>query len=430
MNIRLGVVGPEDSVSQIVDIASTYQNFTAVPITYTHVTEAPALVQEQIGMVDQWLFSGQAPYSICIEANVVSEKAAWFPPLQGSSLLGTFLEALYQSEEKVLSVSLDTISPEYTNWLISEFSLKYLTIDTFFYPGHVAHDTLVHYHKEAYDSGKSTLAFTCIRGVYKALIDLGVPCYRVRPAEPVIRETLARIQDHANYLFYKKAQIAVVGAEVPFSLTERKEITYSYKLKHQELIVRKRLLEYAESLQGSFLEVGNGHFEIYTTRGEIEEQGWPYEIIEDIRQIAKLQLFIGIGYGRTAIAAERHVQMALDYSKQSGNPTIVLVDEEKQVMEAGRGEDPLHYAQMQLSDAATKTAISPAAIARIIAKAKQQNREHFSSSELAQWLQSTERNARRILQELERGGVIEQSGEEQSGKRGRPKRVYRFVTLN
>jgi DNA-binding PadR family transcriptional regulator len=40
------------------------------------------------------------------------------------------------------------------------------------------------------------------------------------------------------------------------------------------------------------------------------------------------------------------------------------------------------------------------------------------------WLKGTERNARRILSEMERLGLVKVSGEEQSGNRGRPKKIY------
>ncbi|GAF12512.1 hypothetical protein JCM19045_1712 [Bacillus sp. JCM 19045] len=292
---------------------------------YNRVEEAPSLLKSVQQPIDQWLFSGQAPYSLCLKEEVITEDRAWFVPLEGSSLLGTFLEAFYHTDQKQLAVSLDTILPEYTNWLIKEFSLSHLTIQLYDYPDYVEEEKLVAFHKEAYESGQSTLALTCLRGVYQTLQQLGIPCYRVRPAEPVTRKTLTRIQEHVNALYYKKAQIAVVGALVPFSQSAQKEMAYSYKRKHQELDVRKKLLDYAETLQGSFIEIGNGYFEIYTTRGEIEEQDWPYAIIDDVKQSTKLAIHLGIGYGRTALAASRHVQTALDYSSKQRTKSLFLL---------------------------------------------------------------------------------------------------------
>ncbi|WLR47348.1 hypothetical protein LC065_17810 [Halobacillus litoralis] len=42
-------------------------------------------------------------------------------------------------------------------------------------------------------------------------------------------------------------------------------------------------------------------------------------------------------------------------------------------------------------------------------------------------MKSTERNGRRILAELERVRIVEQAGEQQSGERGRPRKVFRFL---
>ncbi|AIC94299.1 hypothetical protein [Shouchella lehensis] len=426
MTTQIGLVGPKDSVQQMQRIIKEYPNFTAVPIIYKELEEAPTCLNQTTVTIDQWLFSGQAPFSLCLQKGLIMKENAWFVPHEGSSLLGTFLKAFYHTEQNHTHVSLDTVSPEYTNWLIEEFSLSHLSITLFDYPDYVEEDKLIAFHKEAFITGKATLALTCLRGVYRALKQVGIPCYRIKPAEPVTRNILGRIQERVNFLHVKKAQIAVVGVLVSFSQTEQKEIAYSYKLKHQELLVRKRLLDYAESLQGSFLELGNGYFEIFTTRGEIENQGWPYEIIEDIKQAAKLTVYLGVGYGRTALAASKHVQVAIDYSKQAEDEMIVLVDEEKHVSEAKRNEETLHYQQVQLGQDVSNIAVSPATISRLYAKVSQQTYTYFSSQDVASWLNSTERNARRILHALEKGDVIEQAGEEQSGRRGRPRRVYQF----
>ncbi|UTR08148.1 hypothetical protein MM326_09080 [Alkalihalobacillus sp. LMS6] len=424
MTINLGVVGPEDSVGTLTKVVEEYPSFKAIPIIYEKVEQAPAKIKQTTQHVDQWLFSGQAPYSLCTEMNIVSKDHSWFVPLEGSSLLGTFLEAFYHTDQKKLEISLDTISPQYTNWLINEFSLAHLTIHLFDYPDYVEEEKLIVFHKQAFQSGKTAFALTCLRGVYQALIQLGIPCYRVKPAEPVTRNILGRIQDRMNSLYYKKAQIGVVGALISFSQTEQKEMVYSYKRKHQELVIRKRLLDYAESLQGSFIEIGNGYFEIFTTRGEIEAQSWPYEVIDDVKTSTNLTIYLGIGYGRTALAASKHVQSALDFSKQAREQMIVLVDEENNVSEAKRHEEPFHYRQVFLGDKSARVAVGPGTIARIYAKVAQQKQAHFSAQDVAIWLEGTERHARRILFELEKGNVIQQVGEEQSGRRGRPRKVY------
>ncbi len=64
---------------------------------------------------------------------------------------------------------------------------------------------MIAFHKEAFRTGKATLALTCLRGVYRALKQLGIPCYRIKPAEPVTRNILGRIQERVNFLYVKKS---------------------------------------------------------------------------------------------------------------------------------------------------------------------------------------------------------------------------------
>ncbi|GAF12513.1 hypothetical protein JCM19046_3681 [Bacillus sp. JCM 19046] len=85
----------------------------------------------------------------------------------------------------------------------------------------------------------------------------------------------------------------------------------------------------------------------------------------------------------------------------------------------------VHYSQVHIGDAAV--GVSPATMARLHAKAAQQKQGYFSSQDVAVWLGGTERHARRILHALEEGKVIEQAGEEQGSRRGRPRKVFRFL---
>lgn len=68
-------------------------------------------------------------------------------------------------------------------------------------------------------------------------------------------------------------------------------------------------------------------------------------------------------------------------------------------------------------------------VSKIQSYAKQYNRDEFTSEELSRWLQSTERNGRRILTTtLDKASIIEQCGKAQSSERGRARKIlYRFI---
>ena len=169
MNIRIGVVGPEDSVQLICDTASDFETIQVIPCAYADINEVPDIINEHKNKVDQWLFSGQAPYALSLEKRLVKEESAWQVPLHGSSLLGTFLEAFTKMNSTFHSISLDTISQTYSDWLIKRFSLSQLTINTYSYMGYVTVEELIDFHTTCYKTGESSVAFTCIRAVYEAL---------------------------------------------------------------------------------------------------------------------------------------------------------------------------------------------------------------------------------------------------------------------
>jgi predicted ArsR family transcriptional regulator len=69
--------------------------------------------------------------------------------------------------------------------------------------------------------------------------------------------------------------------------------------------------------------------------------------------------------------------------------------------------------------------ISPMQWSRVQAYVKKYSKNEFTANELAEWMQVTDRNARKILNELEKGNFVKIIGEEQPGPKGRPRKVYR-----
>lgn len=436
MKIRLGVVGPEDSVQRILKIGEHFKDLKMIPFSYQRTEETEEIVQENKYRVDQWFFSGQAPYYYILSRGIIDESEASYPPLYGSSLLGTLLEALVHEGNGLLKISLDTIQQSEIDALQKAHSLESLPITTYSYRGYEPAEDMIRFHTELYNQEKSDVALTCIQEVYQRLKKLGIPCYRVVPSQLAIQLVLRYLRERGQSTWYRKSQIAILGIEVLHSSSSLEEQHYSYQMKRRELELKQVLLDYAEELRGSFVQIGDGLFFTYTTRGELDfhfKDKSLFTLLEEVYIQSKLRVRIGLGYGLTAFDAEQNVRLALQYARQHQSSVVVSVNEEKEVSEylqSGDG-DAISYPQRkwgkEWEERFKDAKISPAMISKIESLSRHYKMNVVTAQEISRWLKGTERNARRILSEMEHLGLAKITGEEQPGHRGRPRKMYEFL---
>jgi hypothetical protein len=432
MRIRLGVVGPQDSINLVKDAARGFNKIEIIPFTYQKVEETKEIILQNKPYVDQWFFSGQAPYYFALNNGLIREDEGSYVPLNGNSLYKTLLEAQINEQKLLKKISLDTIQEKEVEAI--QNSIHSLKVSTFPYTGYLPAEDIVHFHVELYNKGEIDVAVTCIQAVFTRLRELGIPCYRVTPDVPSIQLMLQFLKERGESAWYKKAQTAILGIEVFHPSELPQEPFNSYKMKHRELELKRLLLNYAEVIRGSFVQIGDGHFFIYSTRGEVElhlHDNSLMKLMEDAKLHSKLQVRIGLGYGLTALEAEQNVRIAFQYARKHDTPVIILINEDKQVIEQFGPLETISYNgriwgekwENQLKDAN----ISPAVVSKIQSLAHHYKKTQITSHELSVWLKGTERNARRILTEMERLELVKVSGEEQSGNRGRPKKIYELL---
>lgn len=429
LKIKIGTVGPEDSVTLLMEQMKQYEEFEAVPFCYSHTEELVDHLQSANSEISYWLFSGQAPYDMAITHQLIDPRHASFPPLYGASLLGRLVEAQYTEQSLFQSISLDTIQENEVNQVKAEFLPEGLAVHTLSYDGFKASDELVSFHKKLYEQKQTEVAFTCRREVYIELQKLDIPCYRVTPTRLSIELTLKYIKERAQSMVYQKAQIAIVAIEVVNRLNKKNPSYYSIKSKYQELDLKRWLLHYAEKVGGSYMQIGDGTFFIYTTRGELEWHGdalW-FQFMQDAKSNTGLETNVVVGYGKTAMESEGNARSALRDVQEHQSGVIIHVDEDKRRTEHQPDEAALSYETRRMDDQySTDMTLSPAIINKIRSLSRYYDRDLITAQDLSQWLNSSIRNANRILTKLEEMQIATKSGEEQSGRRGRPRKVYRL----
>ncbi|WP_217586126.1 hypothetical protein [Lentibacillus saliphilus] len=434
MKIRVGAIGPRDSVERVMAFGRTYDDLDIKPFIYDSTEDTADIIQTCHDRVDQWFFSGPVPYDYALQNGLIQPHEGIYATLHGSSLLGVLLEAVMRKQKMIHSISLDSIDDTQLDVIKTCPGLDQMTIHQYDKTGYIPSDHLVLFHETCYKQQKTDIAVTCINSVYHKLKEKNIPVFRVVPSELSVRLAIDYLRQRAQKLSYRKKQLVMIGFEVIYPSTIEDGFI-PYKIQHSELELHHVLLQVAEKVHGSLAKIGNGKYIIYTTRGDVDFYQTEHSIedlAEHIRVQSNLGVRIGIGYGQTVLEADEHVHIAFDYARQDDRHNLIVVNEEKEVIELRDQSENILYQQRFSHEKWGETfedlKVSAAQAKRVYTLAQHHEKDEITAQELANWLQSTERNARRILQELERAKLAKVVGEE-SGQRGRPRRVYQLLDV-
>ncbi|MDY0393421.1 hypothetical protein RWE15_01970 [Virgibacillus halophilus] len=293
-------------------------------------------------------------------------------------------------------------------------------------------EKLVAFHKKLYSENKTQVAITAIKATFDQLKSDGIPVYRLTPSYLSIKMTIQLLIERAQANHYENLQMAVIGFKVQ-NIAEIIDQYQLFKWKHHDLDLKKSLLALTESMSGSFVEVGDGLYFIFTTKGEIDNkfESALFQLIDEYQIRNHISITTAIGYGETVLHAEQNVRYGLNQSKIEKQAAILVVEGQHAVTAkfASHAKDSLNTEKLEqeLFDRFGKGLISPRDAMRIVVYSHKYSQQEFTAEDISRWLQSTERNGRRILAELEQANVIEKCGKVQSNQRGRPKNIYHFV---
>ncbi|WP_319800716.1 helix-turn-helix domain-containing protein [Brevibacillus borstelensis] len=432
MMSRVGVVGPRDSVRLICEVGEEYKDrMQFIPYVYQNAAEASGIVHAAADSVDIWLFSGQAPYAIAKEQ--IRKQKAFFPQLQGSSLTRVLLELVYRDHRRLERVSFDTISAEAFREMCADLGLPCDQLHLLSYSGFMPSMELIAFHTGLYSQGKVDACATCISSVYDELKAREIPVYRITHDRVAIRTMLDMASQEGEALHFKKSQIAVqmvVVDGLDKLIGENKGI---YEVHRLELKLQETILDYVEAQAGAVVPLGNGKHLVFSTRGSFEDNRTfpPSALMERIWLIADLPTHIGVGFGATALAAEKNAQLALLHAKQTGVSNAILVNDEGVMEGPLYTPDSITYQyrteNKEMNQLLRKAGVTITTYNKLLSVQKNLGQNCISAVEAAEWLGMTQRNARRILSDLEKNGLAELTGEEALASRGRPRKVYRLI---
>lgn len=430
MKNRIGIVGPQDSVDLITEVAKELDDrIIIIPLVYTNLEDTKEIIIQNKNKVDVWFFSGQAPFAIA--GRYIKKKSGFFPSLNGSSLTKVLLDISYKDKKSLQRLSFDTIPINEVLETFSELDLPTKGLKLFPYSGYKPTDELVNYHYQLYKKQEVECCITGIHSVYKKLKAMNVPTYRLTPTIMAIRETLLIATQRSEIIQFQSSQISILILQVYEVNKLISDNSISFDAHRLSLKLQEIVIEFTEKIQGSFIQQGIEKFIIFSTRGILEDQNKRevFNLLDKIKLVTNLPANLGIGYGITVFEAEQNAYLALNHANDIGGNAIMLADEKGLIKGPLQNENHISF-NRRINNEEVLTNLKQAGVnvttfTKVLAIQEKLKQDSISANELAKWLGMTQRNARRILGDLEKNGLAEIVGEESPGTRGRPRRIFK-----
>ena len=424
---RVLVIGPDDHAHAIAELArKRFPDLQLTPCTYDDEVDAPKVFADNWRHHNVAVFTGPAPYYSATEVHGQPIPAV-FVPFTGATLVRALFE-IVRSTGDVPGVTIDSVDRKGVDDTLLELDIDPSVAELLEYQQTPSRAKIVEFHGSAQREGRASWALTGLRSAYEQLSSEG---YRVRRIEPPVAtwmSTLSRARDRGRLWIAKRHQLVTVLVQID-----------PLPSNGDEASVRDDVARLAIALDSHPVELGDGRYLLFTTRGMVEDHWngglysaalttfptvWPHGA----------RAHVGVGIGFSARQAHEHGKQALARGRAQATGGVFVIDSDKTFTGPIGSEDPSRFALRSTSPIVRTYAqaceLGTGQMERVLTALTRTGSDAFSTNEIAPLLQMTPRNTRRILAKLEAAGLIELVGSEQVHLRGRPRRVYRSQLPN
>ncbi|SEJ75274.1 hypothetical protein SAMN05660742_11614 [Propionispira arboris] len=433
---KIGVVSSSmKMIERIINVAKSMKVAMAVEwvsFPYTDIAEVSEILIANKNKVGGWIFSGPNPYTAA-KPYLGKDDNAVFCGITGNEIFKCILEMACEKKSTKLKISMDCPTSDIFTNKESVNELKVAKEMVVFYEYNIPFvlDDIVKMHLSCWKSGEFDGIVTTLHAVELELKKNKVPVRRLMASTTSIRQAVRVLMEKLNGLYFKNSQVGLEIIEIKNFEKIIERAGDSYKLQMLELKIRERLLKLCQGINGYLSEKGNGRYEIFSSRGLLEQHVQVLQdMIDEVRIALATDIVAGIGFGATVFTAQLNAYRAVNQGKSIGSQGIVMIDDDGQIIEAAGQENELGYlvfsADKELLQQLTVANVGIKTYQKIVAIVKKMNWENFTSAMLAGQLEVTDRNVRRIMKDLLKVGLVECIGEEALASRGRPTKKYQL----
>ncbi|QED46822.1 helix-turn-helix domain-containing protein [Cytobacillus dafuensis] len=413
MNTKIAVIGSAEFIDSTKSVADQVADIELDFYMYQQPQEALKLLK-QLMPCDAVFLSGALPYYFSKDYHEQLRIPVFYLVQDEMTIASSLLAALYHKKILLERISIDLFDAAIVSNVLTAVDIEATPMHVMDYEHFLRKDLydfnqLVSFHQSLWEKGEIDLAITSVHAVYNQLHHLGIPVMRMADPKTALIRGLENAKEKAEYKKSKASQAAVGYISI-----------HSV---HQ----RKKLESFAHAIHATVQEINDSLFALYCTRGDIEA------LNSDVLQ----QLFteteetaVGFGYGVSIKDANKNAMIALSFAeKDQEKDCCYILTESKELL----GPFPHKKMQQKLVNThpdlyliAQKAKLSPANLSKMIEFAKNEQMHHFTSADLADYLQVTRRSAERMIKKLSDHGYIQIIGEEMTYQQGRPRALYKL----
>ena len=413
MIIKIAVVGSKDFMENLLPIAHKLEEIEIDPYIYLHPAESSEILK-RLKPCDVIFFSGALPYYMAKEIREQLRIPSTYLQQDETTVASSLLSIIYHQSIQPHKISIDLVDRSFIINVFHDIGIKenpqVLDYENMLWSKDEI-SRIIDFHVDKYQAGEADLALTSIHAVYDELQKIGIPSERmIDPTQSIIQG----LKDAKIKAELAKSHSATVGACMISSLELRKDLI-------------EQLDVISKELRGSFKQVDDMTFILYTTRGDIESI-IKTNMIDNVFTSVEGAVSIGFGYGKTVNEAEQNAKIAQGFAKN--NPIercfyILTSDKElfgpfpkEQRVQSLKNDNP------ELMKIAKETKLSPANLSKIIQFSQSHPSLKFTAADLSEYLQVTRRSTERLLKKLVDYRYANICGEEMPYQQGRPRAIY------
>lgn len=426
--MKIGIVGPSDSVDKILKVIEAYYPFIET-IVYKKekLDEIFEIMDECMENTDGILFTGCAVEGEALK-HITIDKPHEPVMRNDSSIMKAFWD-IKEDKKQINRVSIDLVEKELVNEIVDELGIEIEKLYVMSYDTQKSENEYMKRHIELWEKGNVDIIITAFASIYNELRGKGLPVYRLNLTTPLIKSSMENLINKIQTNQIKANQIAI-------QILKIKNLKQNLISQYDDLIkkntVEKELINYVREVQGSIFQLGTDKYIIFSTRRTLEDKNLLiyFQKMIDNFDGQGITIYSGLGFGNTGWNAEYNAKNALDMAEKSSNSAFYIIDENNKIKGPINTEEEVNYDLYVYDDKINETAkeigISATYLSKILSIMKKNGEESFSSDTLGHYLGITERSARRIIEKFvnsDHGEVVTTTVNKGIG---RPKRVVKI----
>lgn len=427
--MKIAIVGAPDSVDKIYAILSkAYEDVEFIPRATEKIEDMVNLIQDIEESVDGFYLTGIGVYSALNEKTNIS-KPVVYTKRGITGIIKSFWD--FEKDEKKsfslkeLRLGLDAIDEKDFLEVLNEFDIKITSYYIQKYNYQTSETELLEIYLKKFENKEINCVFTAFGHIYNALKERNLPVYRVQATNVEIREEFKHLQSRIKVV---KAENSKISAEV-IKILKCEGI--SNNILSEKVQFEKDLLLYSREVDGNVQVIGGDEYLILSNKGLLnapENINTLLSIIKNMREKG-FSMAVGIGEGNTLFLSEKNARFALKLSINEGNNNIFFSNgqEIKGPLMEKREINYKNSSDKKIAEISKITGVSALYLEKIKSIIKKQEKSSFTSSELAEFLNISERSVNRIIKKIIEGNYAVPIQYESSAGAGRPRRKTKFT---